>query len=79
MKDKDAVDMMRRCSEEIKVLRRTIEHLSPLADAYESIRTVLKLFPDGRPHGSAEDLAWRLDREIASLESAEPAETEARQ
>ena len=77
MKDRDAIDMMRRCSEEIKTLRRQVGDLAPKADAYESIRTVLGLVPLSRaPQGYGEDLAYRLDREIANLEEADRAEVE---
>ena len=76
MKDRDAIEMMRRCSEEIKMLRRQNADLAPKADAYESIRTVLGLVPLSRdPQGYGEDLAHRLDREITDMESAD-AETE---
>ncbi len=72
MKDRDAIDMMRRCSEEIKMLRGQIGDLAPKADAYESIKTVLSLVPLSRdPQGHSEDLAHRLDREITNLESAD--------
>ena len=79
MKDREAIDMMRRCSEEIKMLRRVNADLAPKADAYESIRIVLGLPPlsnDLQGHG--EDLAQRLDRKIANLESADQTETEAK-
>ena len=74
MKDRDAIEMMKRCSEEIKMQRRRIATLEPLADAYESLRTVLGLLPQST-QGYGEDLAHRLDREIAVMESAD-AETE---
>lgn len=71
MPDKEVIDMMRRCKDEIVLLRATIERLKPKADAYDSVETILHLLP--RPSvGMSEDLVWRLDKRIREL--AKPAE-----
>ncbi len=75
MKDRDAIQMMQRCREEIKMLRMRVADLAPRADAYDSVKAVLGLIQPGVNQGYSEDLAWRLDKEIADLESAEPVET----
>lgn len=59
MNDNDAMQMMQRCSEEIRSLRRTIKNLAPEADAYESLRIVL----------------WRLDKAIAIKEAQNAKQT----
>lgn len=66
MNDKEAIEMMKRASEEIKSLRRTIDHLAPKADAYDAIRQMQDLMPR-RSQGMGEDVAWLLDRRIKEL------------
>jgi len=41
--NREAVQMMARCKEEIKNLRAQIERLKPKADAYDNLAIVLKL------------------------------------
>ncbi len=74
MRDKEAIDMMRRCSGEIKMLRSQIESLKPKAEAYDSLRTVLNLLPQPS-QGRGEDLAWQLDKRILDLESMDKEQT----
>lgn len=64
------IDMGKRASDEIKSLRRRIEHLTPKADAYDNLVMVLNLLPKPS-RGYEEDLAWKLDRRIEEL-SAKP-------
>ena len=67
MEDLDAKHMMQRCSEEIRSLRARIAHLEPKAHAYDTLSAVLGLLP--RPSQCyGEDLAWRLDKEIAEID-----------
>jgi hypothetical protein len=81
MEDTDAIQMMARCRDEIKHLRRINADLAPKADAYDNLAIVLNLLP--RPsQGMTEDLVWRLDREIEEIKArrakaAESAATEA--
>ncbi len=70
MKDRDAIEMMRRCAEEIRMLRKQVGQLLAKAEAFEALQSVLALMPK-QAQGVSEDLAWRLDREIAELESAD--------
>jgi len=77
MKDADAIQMMMRCREEIVSLRRQIDRLAPKAEAYDAMTSILGMIP--RPsQGFGEDLAWRLEKEIAELQRrmAEPVATE---
>ena len=67
MHDKEALDMMIRCKEEILSLHRQIDGLAPKAAAYDDISKVLSLLP-GKSIGMSEDLAWRLDKRIRELQ-----------
>ena len=69
MHDKEAIEMMRRCSAEIKGLRSEIDRLAPKAQAYDDISTLLRLLPQ-RGVGCGEDLAWVLDKRIKEIEAA---------
>lgn len=60
------LQMAARCRDEIKDLRGVIGRLSPKAEAYDAISTVLGLLPQ-RSQGMSEDLVWRLDKRIAEL------------
>ena len=68
MDEIEAIEMMKRASEEIKSLRRTIDQLAPKADAYDAIRQLQDLMPR-RSQGMSEDVAWLLDRRIKELQS----------
>lgn len=66
MPGQEAVQMMKRCSSEIKDLHALVARLQPKADAYDNISIVLGLLP--RPsQGYGEDLAWMLDKRIAEM------------
>ena len=73
--DTQAIQMMQRCAEEIRQLRRINAELAPKADAYDSLRQVLNLLPQPS-QGYAEDLVWRLEKEIAEMQANKVAETE---
>ena len=69
MNENEAVEMMQRCSAEIKDLRQQIASLRPKADAYDNLATVLSLLP--RPSvGYSEDVSWMLDKRIAEIKAA---------
>lgn len=67
MNDKEAIDMMHRCIDEIETQRRIVEHLSPKAEAYEVIRDIVRMGPK-QTQGYGEDLVWRLKKKIAELQ-----------
>lgn len=66
MSKSESIEMMKRCSNEIKDLRAQIARLEPKADAYDNLVTVLGLLPK-TSRGFGEDLAWRLDKRIEEL------------
>lgn len=67
--NKEAVEMMNRCKQEIIGMRATIDRLKPKADAYDNLVIVLSLLP--RPSiGMGEDLVWTLDKRIRELTPA---------
>lgn len=66
MNDKEAIEMMKRASAEIRELRHQIDRLAPKAHAYEVITQILGLLPQ-RSQGYSEDLAYTLDRRIEEL------------
>jgi hypothetical protein len=66
MENTEAIEMMSRCSDEIKAQRRQIELLRPKAEAFDVLKTVVSLIP-GPSHGYGEDVAWRLDKRIEEL------------
>ena len=67
--EKDYIEMMKRCRDEILQLRGIIEKLAPKAHAYDSISSILNLLPV-QSVGMSEDMVWRLNREIAKLETS---------
>lgn len=68
------LEMMRRCSSEIKMLRGTIDHLQPKADAYDNMAALIALLPrTSRVVG--EDVAWMLDKRIREIEAAKKEQT----
>lgn len=73
MEDKEAIQMMQRCIDEIKTQRRIVEHLSPRAEAYEVIRDIVRMSPK-TTQGYGEDLVWRLEAKVRELESKEHAD-----
>lgn len=69
MNDKEAIEMMRRCKEEISSLRREVERLRPKAEAYDSVAQVLALLPRSS-RGEGIDMVWMLDKRIREIEMA---------
>jgi hypothetical protein len=67
MDDREAIEMMRRASAEIKLLRKQIDVLMPKADAYDMIGKILNLLP-AASRGYGEDVAYMLDKRIKELE-----------
>lgn len=67
MTDKDAIQMMQRCAEEIKTLRRINAELAPKAEAYDTLRQVLNMLPQPS-QGYGEDLVWKLESEISKTQ-----------
>jgi hypothetical protein len=71
MSNKEAIDMMVRCKNEIIGLKATIDRLQPKADAYDNLATLLRLLP--RPSvGMGEDVVWVLDKRIRELTPSKP-------
>ena len=70
MQDKEAIDMMQRCSGEIKMLRQQIAELAPKADAYDLLATTINTMAPRRSQVMGEDLAWTLDRRVEKLREA---------
>lgn len=64
--NKEAIDTMLRCKNEIVGLRATIDRLKPKADAYDNLAIVLRLLPQ-QSVGMGEDVVWTLDRRIREL------------
>lgn len=69
MNDQEALEMMKRCREEILQQRRIIDQLAPKAQAWDQMCKVLNLLPQPS-HGYGEDFAWRLEKRIAELKVA---------
>lgn len=65
--EQEFIEMGKRASEEIKMLRRQIERLAPRAEAYDNLVSVLNLLPRTNSGGIGEDLAWRIDQRIKEL------------
>ena len=66
MDDKEAIDMMQLCKNEIVSLRAEISHLRPKAEAYDDISQILSLLPR-RSQGMGEDVVWTLDKRIREI------------
>ena len=75
MTDKDVIDLIQRCIEEIEVLRRDNERLRPKAEAYQAITAILGLLPQPN-QGYGDDIVWRLRKQIEELQP-KPAEAPA--
>jgi hypothetical protein len=63
----EQVNMMRRCAEEIRMLRSRIDELEPKAEAYTALVRLIGLLPQP-PRAYAEDMVWRLEKEIDTIE-----------
>ena len=79
MHDQEAIQMMARCSSEIKQLRAEIARLAPKAQAYDDISALIRFLPHGGGICSTEDLAYVLDKRVKELTEAAkaPAQPEA--
>ena len=66
MSNREAIEMMNRCKNEIVHLRQHIDHLKPKADAYDNLAIVLGLLPQ-RSQGMGEDMVWVLEKRIREL------------
>lgn len=69
MTDQDAVQMMQRCVSELKQLRQANNELAPSAHAYDTIAVLVRLLAPPQSQGYAEDLVYKLEREIEKLSS----------
>lgn len=70
MTDNDIIDMANRCIEEITALRAQVAALAPKADAYDTLRSVVRLATPPDPRCMSEDIVWRLKRQIDSLKES---------
>lgn len=68
MYDKEAIEMMRRCLQDLEDLRRQRDILAPKAEAYEMLRSVVNLIPKASV-GYGEDITWTLKKKIKELEA----------
>lgn len=66
MSNKEAIDMMLRCKNEIISLKATIDRLKPKADAYDNLAALIRMFPQPSI-GMGEDVVWVLDKRIREL------------
>lgn len=66
MTNSEAVEMIRRCKQEILTLRSVIARLEPKADAYDNLVRVLRLLPQPSV-AMGEDIVWMLDKRIREL------------
>lgn len=65
--NREAIDMINRCKDEIITLRARIDRLQPKADAYDNLAIVLSLLPR-QSVGMGEDVVWTLNKRIRELE-----------
>jgi flagellar biosynthesis regulator FlbT len=65
--NREAVEMMNRCKDEIMTLRAVIDRLKPKAEAYDNLVIVLSLLPR-QSQGMGEDLVWTLNKRIKELD-----------
>jgi hypothetical protein len=72
MDDKEAIEMMQRCIEEIEIQRGIVAKLKPNAEAYEVIREVVRMAAPRTSYGAGEDLVWRLKKKITQLQPKNP-------
>lgn len=70
MSNQEAIQMMERCKNEIMTLRAQIDRLTPKADAYDNIATLLRLLPR-QSVGMGEDMIWVLNKRIRELTPGE--------
>lgn len=67
---KNVADMAERAAQEIETLRLINEELTPKAQAFDAITTILGLLPQ-RGRGMSEDIAWMLRTRAAELREPE--------
>ena len=67
MDDQEAIQMMNRCVHEIRDLRRQVDQLQPMAQAYDVIRTITGLIPQPG-QGMSPDIVWELEKRIKDLQ-----------
>jgi hypothetical protein len=68
MHDKEAIDMMERCVQELQLQRNTINVLEPRAEAYEVIHDIVRMSSRRGSMVAGEDLIWRLKKKIEELQ-----------
>ena len=68
--NREAIEMMTRCKQEIQSLRAQIDRLRPKAKAYDNLAIVLSLLPR-QSVGMGEDLVWVLDKRMRELKPDE--------
>lgn len=69
MDQQEALQMMRRCREEIVSLRRANAELAPKAQAYDDMSKLIRVAIPDRSVGMGEDVAWILDKRIREVEA----------
>lgn len=67
IENREAIEMMNRCKQEILSPRGVIDRLKPKADAYDNLATLLRLLPQPSV-GMGEDLVWVLDKRMRELQ-----------
>lgn len=70
MEDKEAIEMMQRCSQEIKFLRRQVDVLTPRAEAYDVLAKTINSLSPRQSQGVGEDVAWTLDKRIQEIQKS---------
>lgn len=70
MEDKEAIEMMQRCSQEIKFLRRQVDALTPMAEAYDVLAKTINSLSPRQGQGMGEDVAWMLDKRIQEIQKS---------
>lgn len=70
MHDQEAIEMMGRCSNEIKMLRQQVASLAPKAAAYDVLALTINTMAPRQSVGMGEDVAWMLDNKIAKIKEA---------
>ena len=71
MENAEVLQLIHRCTSEIKDLRKQIDYLQPKAEAYDALLTVLRMVPHGGTMGMGEDLVRLLDRKVRDIEAEE--------
>lgn len=66
MTNTEAIQMIRRCKEEILRLQAAVTRLEPKAEAYDNIVRILGLLPQPS-RAMGEDIVWMLDKRIREL------------